>query len=289
MVGGAVRDRRTRRRRGWRRCSAAASRRPAWCRNAMRTGRVVPAVTVSSRSLVSRRLRTDQEYRRTAQAGQREAAVRGALAQGARPECRCAAGSRPGARMFWWSPVTKSSGVDGALGAVGSPQRVRRLERDRQRDHRAGGQGHADVAADGRRVPDLERGQERLAASRRKAGPRVQSPGGAKRIQVADGARGADLEAGVARDEGIPAQRRQVDQAAQLGLLRGEQPRSAGQPGIAFAPVRARPVGRSPDDFGDGVEVHGRTPGRKCRRPRNRPAIDRDQYQPFRVPRWWTR
>ncbi|MDP4501621.1 hypothetical protein [Nonomuraea turcica] len=40
-------------------------------------------------------------------------------------------------------------------------------------------------------------------------------------IQVADGARRADFEARVARDEGIPTQRCQIDQAAQARLLRG--------------------------------------------------------------------
>ena len=33
-----------------------------------------------------------------------------------------------------------------------------------ERDHRAGRQGHADVAADRGRVPDLERGQKGVAA-----------------------------------------------------------------------------------------------------------------------------
>ena len=68
--------------------------------------------------------------------------------------------------MFRLSPVTKSTASTVRADPSGAQQLVAGLERDRQRDHRAGRQGHADVAADGRRVPDLERGQERLAARR---------------------------------------------------------------------------------------------------------------------------
>src|SRR5258708_15762211 len=48
--------------------------------------------------------------------------------------------------------------------AIARPQRADALESRRKRDHGAGGQRHADVAADGRGVPDLERHQERVDA-----------------------------------------------------------------------------------------------------------------------------
>ena len=93
--------------------------------------------------------------------------------------------------------------------------------------HRSRGQRHADVAADGGAVPHLERRQEGLAA------------------------RG---------EQRVPAQWHQVDQAAKIRLLIGEQPGPARQPGVAFAPVAAGSIGRVSDNFGDGVDVHVKWP-----------------------------
>src|SRR5262249_41114554 len=115
------------------------------------------------------------------------------------------------------------------------------------------------ISADGRRVPDFERGQECLTAfpEKNSGGPALRPWEG---VQVADSACGADLQALVRRNKGLPTQRRQVDQPSQVRLLRGIEPGSACEPGVTIAPVHAWPLGRSPDYFGDGVEVHESRP-----------------------------
>jgi hypothetical protein len=98
-------------------------------------------------------------------------------------------------------------GVDDAHGPIRRPQLVLRLQRYRRRDHRSGGQGHADVSADGRRVPGIGGGQECLTAL-----PEKNSGGPALRpreaVQVANRAHGADLQACVRRNQRLPTQRR---------------------------------------------------------------------------------
>src|SRR6202043_2271224 len=51
-----------------------------------------------------------------------------------------------------------------ALAAVGLPDRADAIERRRERDHGTCRQRHADVAADGRGLPDLEGGEKGAAA-----------------------------------------------------------------------------------------------------------------------------
>ena len=92
------------------------------------------------------------------------------------------------------------------------------------------------------------------------SGAARQSSGAAKAYRSAHGAHGADLEAVVGGSQGVPAERNQVDEAAQVGLLVGEQPRSARQPGVALAPVAARLLGWPSNDLGDGVYVHVNDP-----------------------------
>ena len=70
----------------------------------------------------------------------------------------------PGDSTLRWSPVTKSATPMLLLAAVGLPDRADAVERRGQRDHRPGRQRHAEIAADGRGLPDLEGGQERAAA-----------------------------------------------------------------------------------------------------------------------------
>ena len=85
-----------------------------------------------------------------------------------------------------------------------------------------------------------------------------------ERIQVSDGARGTDLQTGLARHQGVPAQRREIDEAAQARAVAPEN--SHVPPANQASPSRqsrSRPIRRSPNHVGDGVEIHGRTPGRK--------------------------
>ena len=84
-----------------------------------------------------------------------------------------------------------------------------------------------------------------------------------ERMQVSDSARCADLEACIARHQGAPTQRGEIYEAAQRGLLFREQPRPSRQPGVAVTPVRTRSIRRPPNHVGNGVEIHGRTPGRR--------------------------
>ena len=139
----------------------------------------------------------------------------------------------PGARMFSWLPVTKSTASTVRSDPSVAQQRVGGLERDGHRDHRSRGQRHADVAADRRGVPHLERRQEGLAAGARTAARLASRPGATNAYRSRIGAHRADLEPGVAGDQRVPAERHQVDQPAQIRLLIGEQPGSAGQPRVA--------------------------------------------------------
>ena len=134
-----------------------------------------------------RRRRRDRERRmrrRAATACRSAARPIGRAASAKSAGTRCAASSAcagrsirrrisPGASTFVFAPVTKSM-----IGICRSPP-----SRDQivptpssalvERNHRAGRQRHADVAADGRGVPDLERGDERAAAlaDQRRRGP----------------------------------------------------------------------------------------------------------------------
>ena len=59
------------------------------------------------------------------------------------------------------------------------------------------------------------------------SGAARQSSGAVERVEVADRAHRADLEARVGGDQPVPAERHQVDEAAQVRLLVGEQPGAA--------------------------------------------------------------
>ena len=259
MVRGAVRVVEPHGRRVSRRCSAAASRRPAWCRSCNRTGWVVPAVMVSSRSVVPgvwvaimkiverpSWVRVKRRWVwRLRRALDRDIDTPQNLTR---------------SKDILVVPGDEIGRIDGARRPVGRPQRVGRLQRDRHGDHRAGGQGHADVAADRRRVPHLERRQESFAAGASITGPRANRRRG-KRVQVANGARRADLEAGLAdtRVRPSPAARdRRGGAASGCGSENSHVPPASQASPVA--PVCARSVGWSPNDIGDGVEVHGALP-----------------------------
>ena len=62
------------------------------------------------------------------------------------------------------------------LAAVRRPERADAVERGGQRDHRSRRQRHADVAADGRRVPDLEGSEKGAAALLDQRAPRSSRP-----------------------------------------------------------------------------------------------------------------
>jgi hypothetical protein len=135
------------------------------------------------------------------------------------------------------------------------PQRVGALKRDGQRDHRPGRQRHADVSADGGGIPDLERGQECLAAlaQQRQCAPfrRAGEP-----VELRDTAGRCDVEPGGARRERRPTQLLEVDQRIGCDLRLGEQPGAAREPGVAIAPFNDL-IGRCRTlHLGDGVEIH---------------------------------
>ena len=126
------------------------------------TGRVVEAVTVSDSapSLIDA---ADQKRRRAAERRQRY------LAEGR------ASSQRRERDIDLPQQIAESQHValiaddefgdaDLLLAAIGLPDRADAVERRSQRDHRARRQRHAEIAADGRGLPDLERSQERAAA-----------------------------------------------------------------------------------------------------------------------------
>ena len=134
------------------------------------------------------------------------------------------------------------------------PQVADAFERGGQRDHGAGRQGHHDVAADGRGVPDLERHQEGVdALVEQRHGAPFRRP--LEVVQLDDLAGRGDLEARRRLGERRPAQPLEVDQRVGGDLRLGEQPGSAAQEGVAVAPFdlleRLRPL-----HVDDRIEVH---------------------------------
>ena len=103
------------------------------------------------------------------------------------------------------------------LSPVRRPQRAHAVERRGQRNHRSRRQRHAQVAADGRRVPDLERGEERAGtlADQRRGGPAWRRAQG---IELRDRAGGGDLQPVVAHGQRRPVQGPEIDQPRQRGL-----------------------------------------------------------------------
>ena len=233
------------------RFSSSASGMPG---NASLTGLAVEAVIVSSRSRVARRAGADQQRRRAAERRQRHLPERGAAHQGRsrkldRPQDVAGFELRP-------APAGDEFGDrDLSRSAVGQPDDTDAAQRAGQRNHRPGRQGHADVAADGRRIPDLERRDESPAAL---ADQRRGDPGRRQRqpVELRDGAGRTEAHAVVANLGRRPAQAGEIDQPRQMRLRLGKQPRPAGQPCITGLPARqGTPFARA-DHFGDSVQIH---------------------------------
>ena len=162
--------------------------------------------------------------------------------------------------------------IDGrhlALAAVERPQGVDPFQRRRQRGHRARRQGHADVAADGGRVPDLERGEEGAAAlvdqERRRP---VRAPG--EGVEVGDGAGGGDAQPVVTDLQRRPAEGAQVEQTAQVRLRLREEPGPPRQPAIPFPPLEVAIDGGGVAHVFDRVQVHAGSPRGVVERPFHR-------------------
>ena len=123
-----------------------------------------------------------------------------------------------------------------SLAAVGLPDRADAVERRRQRDHRPGRQRHADVAADGCGLPDLEGGEEGAAAlvdqrrgePVRRAGERVELR---RRVQVA----AIDRPVSPIVSAGHFKSARSISRL-RCGLRFREQPGAAREPSIACRP-----------------------------------------------------
>ena len=162
----------------------------------------------------------------------------------------------PGDSTLRWSPMTKSATLNLLLAAVGLPDRADAIERRGQRDHRTCRQRHAEIAADGRGLPDLERCQERAAAlvDQRRGDPFRRA---GQRIELRDRAGRGDGQAGFVDGQRRPSKIGQIDQPRQMDLRFREQPGPAGEPRIACRPNgQLRPALRT-GNFGDGVQIHG--------------------------------
>src|SRR5215207_11549721 len=144
-----------------------------------------------------------------------------------------------------------------SLAAVEGPQGVDPFQGRRQRRHRSRRQGHANVAADSGRVPDLERREEGAAAlvDQKRRRP-VRAPG--EGVEIGDSAGGGDAETLVADLERLPTEAMQIDQAAEMWLRLREEPGTPCQPTVAVPPGKL-PIGggRCATNFLDRVQVHG--------------------------------
>ena len=124
-----------------------------------------------------------------------------------------------------------------------------------ERDHRAGRQRAAQIAAHGRGGLDLERRQERAAAL---ADQRRREPGCGRleTVQLLDRAGRGDRQALRRGLDRGPPQTRDVDEPPEVRLRLGKQPRAAREPGVArdrAAEILAPP---GPRDVRDRVQVH---------------------------------
>ena len=155
--------------------------------NASWIGRAVDAVTVSVKRAVG-----VEACRSAAPPSGRAASARsGETPSGAsarRSGMSICRSSSPGASTL---RVVAGDEIDDrhpALAAAGLPDRADAVERGGQRDHRPRRQRHADVAADGRRLPDLERGEEGAAAlADQRRGDPVRRAG--ERVELRDACR----------------------------------------------------------------------------------------------------
>ena len=162
----------------------------------------------------------------------------------------------PGARMLRWLPVTKSTTRTRCSPPSGLPDRADAVERRGQRDHRPGRQGHAEVAADGGGLPDLEGGQKRAAALVDQGrGEPFRRTG--QRVQLRDRAGRRDREPALADRQRRPFEIGKIDQPCQMDLGFREQPGPAREPSIACRPNGQLLASLRVSNFFDGVQVHG--------------------------------
>ena len=158
-------------------------------------------------------------------------------------------------------PVTNST-RHVALAAVARPDGADAFQRGGQRDHRAGRQRHADVAADGGRVPDLERSEEGAAAlaDQRRGRPFRRARG---------------VSSAIVQVAAMGSPRSSTSSAGQPRLARSTSRRSAAaarrrarcrrQPGSPSRHSRQRVAAARPDHVFDRVQVHNVTSGRSRR------------------------
>ena len=176
--------------------------------------------------------RADEEHRGAAEMGERGAMRGEALVQRAGGDVDVA---QELARLQHVGVVAgdEVDGRDLARGAVARQKRVAGLERGGERHHRASRQRHADIAADRRRVPDLERGEKGAGAELKQ---RRRDPVGRRleMVQFGDGAGRRDIEACLRRLKRRPLQGPKIDERVSRDLRGGEQPGAPGKPGIAW-------------------------------------------------------
>ncbi len=216
------------------------------------TGHGVDAVTVSAEGPI-RRQRADQQRRRAAEPRQRDLPERRALDERRRRNVD-AAQEFAGFEIVAERAFDEIDHGNLPLAAVRRPDGADTVERGGERNHGACRQRHAQIAANRRHVPDLERCQKRAAAliNQRRRGP-FDRRGDA--VELRDGAGTGDFEAGRAHAQRLPAELGQIDKPAEFGLRLGKQPGAAADPGIARAPLRQRLARLRLRPFGDGVQI----------------------------------
>ena len=131
------------------------------------------------------------------------------------------------------------------------------VERGRERDHRPCRQRHAQVAADRRHVPDLERGEKGAAAltDQPRRDPRR---GRLESVERRDRAGRRDEQPGVGDAQRRPVAGSRGRSGVEAGLRLRKQPRAAREPGVAVGEGADLVAAPRPRDRRDGVEVHGR-------------------------------
>ena len=197
----------------------------------------------------------DQQRRRAADRRQRNLAERRTPPQGRERDIDL---PQQIARREYVALVAGDEIGDGnfPLAATGLPDRADAVERRGQRDHRPRRQRHADVAADGRRLPDLEGGEKRAAAlvDQRRGDPFRRA---GQRIELRDRAGRGYRKLGLRDGQRRPFQVGEIDQPAEMGLRFREQPGPAREPSIACRPNGQLIPRRRMRNRGNGVQVHG--------------------------------
>ena len=128
----------------------------------------------------------------------------------------------PGARMLRWLPVTKSTTLARCSLPPDFQIRADAVERRRQRDHRAGRQGHTEVAADGGGLPLKEARNARQHWLIR--GDASHSGRAGQRVQLRDRAGCRDGQPGRADRQRRPFEVGKIDQPREVGLGFRKQP-----------------------------------------------------------------